>query len=299
MTPGGSPHPQGWAGDPVVDAGFAAAYAPVDGDVLTVPSQATAPDRAAAAPQDAAPGVAPSGDVPASPAPEAATTPHERDLRADLAARRPTVDGRRVRAAEPARLSPARALAGAAVSVAGVCLGIVTLLWVSDDPSQGPGPVVGGPVEVASGRDGPSEPAALPDVATAPLETEVAPVDPPSPDSAVPSVAAAPAGPRPSAAAPSAAAPSLVVPVTVLNNSNRTGLADRAARRFAKGGWPVRLTGNFRGQIPVTTVYYDPGLEASARAFADAFDGIARVRPRFATLPARGVVVVLTREFAS
>ena len=53
-----------------------------------------------------------------------------------------------------------------------------------------------------------------------------------------------------------------------------------------------------RCRIPVTTVYYDPGLEASARAFAERFEGIVRVRPRFATLPARGVVVVLTREFA-
>ena len=61
----------------------------------------------------------------------------------------------------------------------------------------------------------------------------------------------------------------------------------------------MRLTGNFRGQIPVTTVYYDPGFEANARAFARAFDGMVRVRPRFATLPARGVVVVLTREFAA
>jgi hypothetical protein len=89
------------------------------------------------------------------------------------------------------------------------------------------------------------------------------------------------------------------VAVTVLNNSTRTGLADRAAARFERGGWPVALVGNFRGQIPVTTVYYDPGLEVSARAFAAAFDGIVRVRPRFATLPARGVVVVLTREFAA
>jgi hypothetical protein len=55
--------------------------------------------------------------------------------------------------------------------------------------------------------------------------------------------------------------------------------------------------GNFRGRIPVTTVYYDPGLETSAREFADAFEGVVRVRPRFEGLPARGVVVVLTREF--
>ena len=86
--------------------------------------------------------------------------------------------------------------------------------------------------------------------------------------------------------------------MTVLNNSRRTRLADRAAARFERGGWPVARTGNFRGRIPVTTVYYDRGLERSARAFASTFDGIVRVRPRFATLPARGLVVVVTREYA-
>lgn len=169
------------------------------------------------------------------------------------------------------------------MSLAGVCLGIGTLLWVSGDPLPGPGATAGGPLPLSSPVD----------------ETGLPPVDPPT------APAAAPASPLPTAPAvaapvvPVAAAPSVVVPITVLNNSNRTGLADRAAMRFARGGWPVRLSGNFRGQIPVTTVYYDDGLEASARAFARDFEGIARVRPRFATLPARGVVVVLTREFSA
>lgn len=249
----GAPLPPG-LGDPDVAAGFAAAYAdPAPHDPV---------DRAA--------------------------DPDERDLLADLAARRVTADGRRVRAPEPGRLSPGRAAAGAAVSVAGVCLGIGTLLWVTDDPSEGPGPAVAAAAP------------ATPSLGSPPAETELAPVDPPSP-AALPSPVAA----RPSAAptpASTAAAPpvrSVVVPITVLNNSRTTGLADRAARRFERGGWPVRLTGNFRGQVPVTTVYYDPGFEASARAFAREFAGIARVRPRFATLPARGVVVVLTREFAA
>ena len=216
----------------------------------------------------------------------------ERDLQADLAARRLTADGRRVRAPDPGRLSPRRAVAGAAVSVAGVCLGIGTLLWLTSDPDQGPGPTVA------------AAPRPLP-LSTAPAESELPPVDPPSPAATPPVAAPSPASPSPAspvAGIPARPAPpvrSVVVPITVLNNSRVTGLADRASRRFARGGWPVRLTGNFRGQIPVTTVYYDPGLRASAEAFARDFDGIARVRPRFATLPARGVVVVLTREFAT
>ena len=217
----------------------------------------------------------------------------ERDLQADLAARRLTADGRRVRAPDPGRLSPRRAVAGAAVSVAGVCLGIGTLLWLTSDPEQGSSPTVA------------AAPRPLP-LSTAPAESELPPVDPPSPaavPSAVPSPVPAPpavaAQPRTAPRRPTPTVRPVVVPVTVLNNSRVTGLAERAARRFARGGWPVRLTGNFRGQIPVTTVYYDPGLRASAEAFARDFDGIARVRPRFATLPARGVVVVLTREFAT
>ena len=86
-------------------------------------------------------------------------------------------------------------------------------------------------------------------------------------------------------------------PVTVLNNSRIPRLAARGAERFTAAGWPVEAVGNFRGRIPVTTVYYDPGLETAAREFADAFEGVVRVRPRFEGLPARGVVVVLTREF--
>ena len=244
--------PQGWVGDPEVDAGFAAAYAP------PAPPPYGAPSRL---------------HVPLQPVP---TLRDEAELQADLQARRLTADGRRVRAPEPDRLSPGRALIGAAVSLAGVCLGIGTLLWVSGDPLPGPGATAGGPLPLSSPVD----------------ETGLPPVDPPT------APAAAPASPLPTAPAV-AAAPSVVVPSTVRNNRNRTGLADRAAARFERGGWPVHLSGNFRGQIPVTTVYYDDGFEASARAFARDFEGIARVRPRFATLPARGVVVVLTREFSA
>ncbi len=192
------------------------------------------------------------------------------------------------------RRSRGRALGGAAVAVGGVLLGIASLLWVTDDPSQRVGPTVG------SGLPPLEQPA--------PLDTEDVPLDPPaSPGPVAPSPltltltrpSTAPSLPLPLPSAAPAGPASLVVPVTVLNNSRRDGLAERAAERFGRGGWPVALTGNFRGRIPVTTVYYDPGMEASARAVAAAFDGITRVRPRFPTLPARGVVVVLTRDFSA
>lgn len=228
-----------------------------------------------------------SGRLPTQPAgTPAVTAQDEQDEAADLAARPLTRTGRRARAPQPARLSPGRALAGAAVSVGGVVLGIGTLLWISEDPSAGPDPVV-------------QAPPAAEQLGTQP-EQEAVPVDPPAPVAVAPSPAAAPpALTQPPAAAPPPAAPvSPVVPVTVLNNSRYTGLADRAARRFRAEGWPVKETGNFRGRIRATTVYYAPGQERSAREFARRFAGIERVLPRFEGLPGSGLTVVLTRDYA-
>jgi len=209
------------------------------------------------------------------------TPQDDADEAADAAARPLTRDGRRARAPQPARLSPQRAVAGAAVSVAGVLLGIGTLLWLSDDPSDGPGPVV---------QEPPAAAAPAQELGTQP-EAETAPVDPPAPAPVVPSAVVV--VPPPAPAKPVVAE----VPVIVLNNSRIEGLADTAAELFRDGGWPVARTGNFRGKIPSTTVYYEAGQEAAARAFAARFDEVVRVRPRFATLPARGLVVVVTRDF--
>jgi hypothetical protein len=165
-------------------------------------------------------------------------------------------------------------------------------LWVSEDPSDGLGPVVQAPPAAASA----AKPAEQPGDQAAPDE----PVEVPAPpEPVVPPAQVEPAAPAasPPAASPRAARPSDLVPVTVLNNSRQDGLADRAAARFRAGGWPVAATGNFRGRIPSTTVYHEPGQQAAARAFARRFAGVVRVRPRFATLPARGLVVVVTRDF--
>lgn len=216
--------------------------------------------------------------------PPQVTSEDDADEAADAGRRPFTRSGRLARAPQPGRLSPQRAVAGAAVSVAGVLLGIGTLLWVSDDPSGGLGPVVQAPPAEALAQ----ELATRPEAETAPVDPVEAPVPVLSP-AATPSRAAV-------AAAPSRRAVS-EVPVVVLNNSRISGLADTAAAVFRAGGWPVARTGNFRGRIPVTTVYYEPGQQAVARAFAARFDGVVRVRPRFATLPARGLVVVVTREF--
>ncbi len=177
--------------------------------------------------------------------------------------RRP--DRRAARSYDPPLLV-VRAIAGAALSVCAVALGIVGLAWTEGAPQRM---------------------AAVAEQAAAALAT---PSPLPSPPVTAPR-AAPPLLPTPTVAPP------VRQPVTVLNNSRITGLAARGAERFSAGGWPVSAVGNFRGRIPVTTVYYDPGLEQAAREFAGAVEGVVRVRPRFEGLPARGVVVVLTREF--
>jgi hypothetical protein len=175
----------------------------------------------------------------------------------------------------PRRSSPpvlvVRAIAGAGLSVCAVGLGIVALAWSAPAPER-VAPLAG---QVAS---------------PTPTRTPT-PVLTRPPVVAAPRVAAPPVLPAPTAAPPAR------VPVTVLNNSRIPKLAARGASRVVAAGWPVAAVGNFRGRIPVTTVYYDPGLQAAASELAADVHGVVRVRPRFSGLPARGVVVVLTREF--
>jgi hypothetical protein len=172
--------------------------------------------------------------------------------------------------AQPDRVGPARAVAGALLAVAGVGLGIGALLLIDGDEPKGT-PTV-----------------ALPTVSAGPTaSTTTSPTPEPTATTTTPVVVPS---------APPAAAP--IVPVTVLNNSRVSRLADRWAARFRAGGWPVPVTGNYRGgTIRATTVYYPPGLQASAQRFATQF-GVDRVLPRFAGLPGDGVTVVLTRDFA-
>lgn len=101
--------------------------------------------------------------------------------------------------------------------------------------------------------------------------------------------------PKPTAASPTAA----VRPaVTVLNNSRVTGLAAKAARDFANGGWRIAGTGNLSGRLPRTTVYFSPGQEAQAEALRRQFPAIQDVAPRYAGLPGEGgLTVVVTRDY--
>ncbi len=48
-------------------------------------------------------------------------------------------------------------------------------------------------------------------------------------------------------------------PVVVLNQTTITGLAAQVARSLEADGWQVVGVGNWRGNVPETTVYYLPG----------------------------------------
>ena len=178
-------------------------------------------------------------------------------------------------AVEPERVGPARAVAGAALALLGVLLAVGALLVFNgkDEPKGGP--------TVAFTPNGAGTTSAAPSPTPSPTPTLTP--SPPVSATAPPVVATTPAE-----------APK--VPVSVLNNSRISHLADRAAQRFRAGGWTVTQTGNFRGRVPTTTVYYAPGQQASAERFARQF-GIPRVAPRFAGIPVQGMTVILTRDY--
>ena len=87
------------------------------------------------------------------------------------------------------------------------------------------------------------------------------------------------------------------IPVTVLNNSTITGLAAAAADQLRGAHWPIRLVGNFRGRLPISTAYYDPGQKTPALLLAKEFPAVRRVLPRFDGLPGHGLTLVVTREW--
>jgi cytoskeletal protein RodZ len=110
---------------------------------------------------------------------------------------------------------------------------------------------------------------------------------------------AATSGPVSSAATTAATVPIGDVEVVVLNQTSRAGLAATAAKRLRDKGWTVAATGNFRGQVPATTVYYPPGAQAAAEAVAAALPTTPRVRPRFGNLSTTRLTVVVTDSYPS
>jgi hypothetical protein len=109
-----------------------------------------------------------------------------------------------------------------------------------------------------------------------------------------------------SPAAPTSTTPTVstdplkAIPLIVLNNTNKTGLADTAAGRFRAGGWTVTSTGNLVNTIASTVAYYDPSVanaQAAATALQAQFPAIKRVVAKFSGLPAGPIIVVLTYDY--
>jgi hypothetical protein len=85
--------------------------------------------------------------------------------------------------------------------------------------------------------------------------------------------------------------------VVVLNATDRQGLAARFQRALEAKGWTVVATGNFRGNIPATTVYYPQGQRAAAEALDAQFAEVNRVRPAFSGISQARLTVILTGDF--
>ena len=101
--------------------------------------------------------------------------------------------------------------------------------------------------------------------------------------------------PTKSAVAPPPVVPPPVVhaPSVVLNETATRGLAAQVASRLRAKGWTITGTGNWRGNVGTTTVYYPAGMEAAARRMA--YDlGVTRIRPRVAGMLTNRLTVVLT-----
>jgi hypothetical protein len=182
-----------------------------------------------------------------------------------------------------------------AAAVGSVAVVIVLLLALNSRPTpSGPGP--GAVAQLPSARSAhvPSLPVHEPPATQHPVTEQPVTQHPvtqhPVTQHPVTQTAKHPSHPSPTA---TAARP----PVTVLNNSRRQGLAHSVASQLQGAGWLIRQTGNFRGRIRTTTVYYLPGQSAAAAALARQFPQIHRILPRFAGLPGSGLTVVVTRDW--
>lgn len=84
--------------------------------------------------------------------------------------------------------------------------------------------------------------------------------------------------------------------VTVLNATRTSGLAAGAASRLRTAGWTIRSTGNFRGAVSATTVFYgSASLQATAAAVAK--DVGATAVQESADFGAGAVTVVLASDY--
>lgn len=83
--------------------------------------------------------------------------------------------------------------------------------------------------------------------------------------------------------------------VEVFNNSGITGLAADIAARATDIGWAVVGEDNWVGNIPTTTVYYPPRLEAAGKQLALDL-GVSRTMPAVGMMKRDRLTLILTTD---
>ena len=163
----------------------------------------------------------------------------------------------------------------AVCAVTAILVGL--FVWLGPDDSE---------TKVLSARQStPTSDAASP-TETPPASSPAASTPPPSspaPATSSPTVSAKPGPDRPE--------------VVILNQSGGSGLAGKVADRVRDAGWTVNRTGNFRGTVSTTTVYYPSTMRGDALNLARALPGDPRVKERFSNLSQTRLTIVLTDDY--
>ncbi|PPK70584.1 LytR C-terminal domain-containing protein [Actinokineospora auranticolor] len=185
-----------------------------------------------------------------------------------------------------------------AVAAASAVIGVITLL---DGDDTGGGQAATTPPAVTTTT-------ALPIPPSGDLTTSVP--TPSKPATTAPTTTSAPANPttNPPAGTPTQqptqpgqqpGAPT--EPLRVYNNSTIEGLAHRAANDLAAKGWQITQVGAYRGLIPHTTVFYEPGTsqEAAAHKLGDEYG--FQVEPRFDGIKdaSPGLILIVTKDYGT
>ena len=83
----------------------------------------------------------------------------------------------------------------------------------------------------------------------------------------------------------------------VLNQTGISGLAAQFQEDLEAGGWTVAGIDDFVGNVPATTVYFPPNMQAVARALMAQFPQIGRIRPAFSGISTTQLTVILGKDF--
>jgi cytoskeletal protein RodZ len=161
---------------------------------------------------------------------------------------------------------------------------IITGIYALTGPHKGNKVTAASTPTHATGSRSPSSPAATTPAASTPA-TSTPPASPAA-------TATAPASPTTSQPPPEAAQR---LKVDVLNQSGSGGTAARMATRVRALGWTVGRVGDFSGNVSRSTVYYPLGEAPAAHELASALPGKPRVLPRFSTLAAKRLTLILVR----